>query len=464
MVDRVILSPKIATQSHQAKVFSNIAQIRENLTTDTLTWTDKSKKYTLAVKDIVGVSHYCETSDNPIAGFVVHAYPFVRGIAGKCRRLQEYYFACPDFEKRSQWVTAINNTLAGLPIEAPQNPTQRHLHILLNPASGKKKAWRIFQQVRTVWDKSNIELTVSQTTNTNQARQIIQTLAIEKLHGLVIIGGDGTLYEVINGLMSRPDWESAIQIPIGTISAGTGNGLCKTLLELAGEPYDPISAAFLIAKGKMRPLDLVMVEQEHRRYYSFLSISWGFVSDVDIESDRWRFLGTLKNTIYALLRILSLRRYKGRLSFIPVANWTPNTKNECQSLAECSYCCETQLETNLSHSQTQIIEDEFVLFWAMNVVWASHDLKPTPYAHLSDGAVDLLIVRKGISRSQLLRAFLLCANGKHLSIPYVEYYKVSSFELEPLTKRGIFAIDGERVNYSPMQVRVLRGVANVFAI
>lgn len=460
MVDRAIVSPKIATQSHQTKAFVNVAQIKENFTTDTLTWTDKNQKYTLAVKDMVGVSHFGETSDDSSAGFVIHAYPFRQGIAGKRRRLQEYYFTCPDLEKRSQWVKAINNTLQGLPLEASQPSTPRHLHIFLNPASGKKKAWGIFQQVRTVWDKSHIQLTVSQTTSTNHARQIIQTLAIEKLDGLVIIGGDGTLYEVINGLMSRPDWERAMEIPIGTISAGTGNGLCKTLLELAGEPYDPISAAFLIAKGKIRPLDLAMVEQEHRRYYSLLSISWGFVSDVDIESDRLRFLGSLKNTIYTMLRILSLRRYKGRLSFIPVAHWHPNPDNECQFLRQCRYCCDLPLETN--SSETQVIEDEFVLFWAMNVVWAAHDLKPTPYAHLSDGAIDLLIVRKGISRSQLLKAFLLCARGKHLSIPYVEYYKVRSFELEPLTKRGIFAVDGERVNYSPMQVRVLRGVAKVF--
>lgn len=461
MVDRVIFSQKIAFLSHQPKVSINVAQIRGNLTTDFLTWLDNGKKYTLALKDVVGAANFSKTSDASTACFVVYAYPLIKGILGKRRRLQEYYFACPNVEMRSQWVRAINNTLQGLPIDTPQSSTPRHLHILLNPASGKKKAWRIFQQVRTVWDKSNIQLTVSKTTRAEQAKQILQTLALEKLDGLVIVGGDGTLHEVINGLMSRSDWETAIQTPIGMISAGTGNGFCKTLLELAGEPYDPISAAFIIAKGKTRPLDLALVEQNGRRYYSALSVSWGFVSDVDIESDRLRFFGSFKNTIYTLIRILSLRHYKGQLSYIPVPNWTPDPKNECQSLAECSFCSNKKLETKTP--QTQIIEDEFVLFWAMNVVWASHDLKPTPHAHLSDGAMDLLIARKGISRSQLLRAFLLCASGKHLSVPYMEYYKVRSFGLEPLTKRGIFAVDGERVNYSPLQVEVLRGVARVFS-
>jgi sphingosine kinase len=202
------------------------------------------------------------------------------------------------------------------------------------------------------------------------------------------------------------------------------------------------------------------VQQASRRYYSFLSVSWGFVSDVDIESDRLRFLGTLKNTIYVLLRILSLRNYKGRLSFSAISNWTPDTKNECQYLEKCRYCSKKELEEDTY--STQVIEDEFVLFWAMNSIWASHDLKPTPHAHLADGAMDLLIARKGISRSQLLKAFLLCASGKHLSIPYIEYYKVRSFQLEPLTKGGIFAVDGERIDYSPLQVSVLRGVAKVF--
>lgn len=84
-----------------------------------------------------------------------------------------------------------------------------------------------------------------------------------------------------------------------------------------------------------------------RRLFSFLSVAWGFVSDVDIESERylcsvfwslakirWLFLldslfrfryrglGSARFTLGTLVRIASLRSYKGRLSFLPPTSCT----------------------------------------------------------------------------------------------------------------------------------------------
>jgi sphingosine kinase len=457
MLDRVIFSQDIIRLARKTTVVTD-RQTQGILTADTLIWIENNQKYILELKDVVGASYLLESS---VAGFVVYAYPLVRdGILFKKRRrvLKEYRFACPDNDTRSQWVKAINNTLRGIPVNSIHPLLPRRLHVLLNPASGKKKARQILRQVRSLWENSQIQITVTETSRAGEAKKFIQTLALDKVDNLVIIGGDGTLYEVINGIMKRPDWETAINIPIGIIGAGTGNGLCKTILDLAGEPYDPISAAFIIAKGKTRPLDLAVVLQQRRCYYSILSLSWGFISDVDIESDRFRYLGSLKNTIYAILRILSLRTYKGRLSLETVANSNLKTQSQCTSFDKCEICSK---DLNV-HSSNRAIADDFILVWAMNVMWAAYDLKATPYAHLSDGMMDLLVIRQGISRWQLLFAFLLSANGKHISLPYVEYYKVRSFRLEPLCDRGILAIDGEQIEYSPLQVRVLRGMARIF--
>lgn len=63
-----------------------------------------------------------------------------------------------------------------------------------------------------------------------------------------------------------------------------------------------------------------------KRLFSFLSVAWGFVSDVDIESERYRGLGSARFTLGTLVRLASLRSYKGRLSFLPSggANSTPD--------------------------------------------------------------------------------------------------------------------------------------------
>jgi len=37
------------------------------------------------------------------------------------------------------------------------------------------------------------------------------------------------LFQVINGLLERPDWESACQLGLGIIPGGSGNGLAKSV-------------------------------------------------------------------------------------------------------------------------------------------------------------------------------------------------------------------------------------------
>ena len=479
MLNQGIFEEKLVSLTHNTEVLSANQQTKGILTANALIWQENGEQRVLPLDDVVGASIAPSQTKDQMACFVVNAYPkrVLGRFSQKCRRvLQEYRFACPDTEVRSRWIRAIHNTLRGVSVDGFQTAAPRRLQILLNPMSGKKKARSIFKRVRPLLEKSYLHFTVTETTSAGHAQAIVEKMALEEFDGLVIVGGDGTIHEVINGLMSRIDWKAAIKKPIGAIPGGTGNGLCKTLLEISGEPYDPISAAFLIAKGKERPLDLARVEQNGRRYYSFLSLSWGIVSDVDISSDRLRYLGSLKNHIYALMRIWSLRTYKGKFSFLPNPGWKPLTQVECKPLDRCS-SCSLALEGAISEptlpqlnqpifqdSRWQVIEDEFVLFWAMNVVWAAHDMKATPHAHLSDGAMDLLVVRRGISKWQLLSAFLSISNGEHISLSHVEYYKVRCFRLEPLTNRGILAVDGEQVDYSSVQMEVLRGIARVLCI
>lgn len=46
--------------------------------------------------------------------------------------------------------------------------------------------------------------------------------------GIAVVGGDGTFYEVLNGIFARPDWQDIFkQVPLGTIPGGSGNGLAR---------------------------------------------------------------------------------------------------------------------------------------------------------------------------------------------------------------------------------------------
>lgn len=188
--------------------------------------------------------------------------------------------------------------------------------------------------------EANISYNLIQTERQNHARELIREISLPEWDGIIIVSGDGLLHEVINGLMERADWEQAIKTPVGILPCGSGNALAGSINHNAG--YDMclrepllLNCCFLLCRGGVQPMDLVSVttspassnnSRAPRRLFSFLSVAWGFVSDVDIESERYRGLGSARFTLGTLVRIASLRSYKGRLSYLPpsICNTSPD--------------------------------------------------------------------------------------------------------------------------------------------
>ena len=80
------------------------------------------------------------------------------------------------------------------------------------------------------------------------------------------------------------------------------------------EPYldkPVLHSSFLIAKHRVTSMDLVAVDTcTGQRLYSFLSITWGIIADVDSESERFRSLGNARFALGAVIRIAGLFQYR----------------------------------------------------------------------------------------------------------------------------------------------------------
>ena len=147
----------------------------------------------------------------------------------------------------------------------------------------------------------------------NFAREYMLTLKLDEYRGILVVSGDGLIFEVINGLMSRPDWPRAIQTPIGQLPGGSANALACCISFLTGEAYKNMSLAnfaasmaFYYSKCKPAPMDLVTVQLANKKIiHSFLTVEWAIVADVDLESEKYRFLGNTRFLVGALKRILS---------------------------------------------------------------------------------------------------------------------------------------------------------------
>jgi sphingosine kinase len=72
-----------------------------------------------------------------------------------------------------------------------------------------------------------------------------------------------------------------------------------------------------------------------------------------------------------------------------------------------------------------------------------------------------VIIRKGVTRVQLSNILFEFETAKHLSAPGVETFPVTAFKLEPLTPSGHLTLDGELIDYGPIEAEVLHGCARL---
>ncbi|RXN15380.1 sphingosine kinase 1 [Labeo rohita] len=298
---------------------------------------------------------------------------------------------------------------------------------------------------------------------------MVKNADLTQWDALVILSGDGLLFEVVNGLMERPDWEKAIQTPLGILPGGSGNALAASVHHYTraspvwGEDL-LTSCGFVLCKGLVSKLDLISIRlSSGARIFSFLSLAWGFVADVDIESEQFRQIGALRFILSTLLRIASLRIYQGKLAFLPAENEPESGFSTTDSRLPDHLL--VPLEQPVPQDWTLVEEREFVLVLAMFQSHLGEDLLAAPDARTDDGIIHLFYVTAGISRATLLWLFRAMQSGTHLDCgcAHLVYRRAKALRLEPLSEAGVMTVDGERVDYGPIQAQVHRGAARLIS-
>ncbi|KAJ4981051.1 hypothetical protein NE237_031888 [Protea cynaroides] len=373
----------------------------------------------------------------------------------------------------------------------------KRLFVIVNPFGGKRSATKIFQdEVKPLLVAANIEYSVEETQYQLHAKEMAHTLDLSKYDGIVCVSGDGILVEVVNGLLQRADWEVAMKMPLGMIPAGTGNGMIKSVLDSVGDPCSVTNAVLTVIRGHKVSLDVATILQGETKFFSVLMLAWGLIADIDIESEKFRWMGSSRLDFYALLRIMRLRKYNGRISFVPAPGFeaygTPCNKSGYNKLDSSNQNLEAARvqqpgyqgpNVSFDDSEWRAIDGPFVGLWLHNVPWGSEDTMPAPNAKFADGYLDLVII-KDCPNLSLLSLMTKLNDGSHVKSPFVSYLKVKALLLEPgqqsndPSKGGIIDSDGEvlargdrtyqyergaLMAYAPMQITIDQGLATLFS-
>lgn len=358
-----------------------------------------------------------------------------------------------DFTDLSVMMNAIRKLSRSNPSLETEGTSQdeERILVIVNPYSGKRMGVHTYDTaLRPMLEQAGIAYDCLITTHAKHAEERMKKQCstsdfrdISEYTGIVLVGGDGIIHEVMQGIHRRVDRDKIQErVKLGVIGAGTANGFSASLAYASKENHSPLDSAFMIVKDVSSLVDLSRYETKSTSYTSFLTFSWAMIADIDIESECIRWAGFLRMDIWGVVRVLFLRKYRAKFSYLP-----PD-KEHVKDLP--------LLSEPISDLKDWVTcEDDFILFWASQVTHAGEHMFNAPPCRLDDGVFHIMVVRGNISRVRLALILLSMEHGGHVGMKGVELIECCAYRLEPITEGSFNDLDGEVIESGSIQATIL---------
>jgi diacylglycerol kinase (ATP) len=288
-------------------------------------------------------------------------------------------------------------------------PAPQRVFAILNPAAGRGRAQRAWRQVAPALRDAGLTLH----TVVEERPQLAIDLAAEAARAgvdvIAAVGGDGTIHEVVNGILtSGADPRPALAI----IPGGTGNDFARGV----GIPRDPLTAGRLLVHGARRRVDAGQVNDRY-----FVGIAGvGFDAEVAARVNRWpKWVSGTSVYVAAILYMLIAYR-----------------------------CVPTRLVLD---GQAQHLR--LFLVAVANTAWYAGGMYMAPPARPDDGVLEVITARD-LGKIETLGLLPKVFSGAHLRHPKVAHLRAQEIQVESAAPLAIHA-DGETVGRVPAVFRVV---------
>ncbi|TQV88121.1 diacylglycerol/lipid kinase family protein [Aliikangiella coralliicola] len=286
------------------------------------------------------------------------------------------------------------------------------LLVIYNPQAGNGRAKILLPQVRQYLNEKGLDAELLLTDRPAHAVELVAESDLSRYDGLIASGGDGTLFEVVNGYYQC---NSEKKPPIGLIPNGTGNAFMK---ELQLQKSDWRKAIDIIASNHSRPLDVGRFVSQNQTHHFLNIVGMGFVTDVAQAAIPLKWMGNAAYTVATLQKLINLKAQKMVLEI-----------------------------------DGKTIERDGVFVEVANSRYTGTTFLMAPKAELDDGLLDVVLLNN-VSRLKLLRLFTSIYDGSHIKYPEIEYLqvkKVKVIEENP----GMLIPDGEVMGRTPVEFECL---------
>ncbi len=283
------------------------------------------------------------------------------------------------------------------------------LFFIINPVSGKgKTVKKVVHRIEQYLIEKNINYQFTYTEEKGHAKVIASQVSNRTdISVVIVVGGDGTLHEVINGLYPS-------SVPIGYIPTGSGNDYAREM----GIEKDPIKAVAQILKREIKKIDIAKINEEYFINVTGIGLD-GLVAKLSNQSKLKLYLGKL---IYVYGLIKGLFEFKAK---------------------EISLIIDGK-------------KHQFKKVWLIAIAngrYYGGGMAICPKAKNDDGKLDICVV-SNVSMLEILFIFPLVFFGKHIYHPNVQMFsgkQVVIHSLEELDAQS----DGETFSVSNLKGEIL---------
>ena len=226
----------------------------------------------------------------------------------------------------------------------------KKLLLIVNPAAGRGAYKNEFAEALYVLHKNGFRTTVAYTNGPRDATEIAAELA-GLFDQVACVGGDGTLSEVMAGLMRLQD-----PPPLGYLPMGTANDVATTL----GIPKnDPVGAVRSMLRGEPHPYDVGGFGED--QFFSYIAAFGAFteVSYATPQSQK-KVLGHLAYVLQGAMSLPKIEVYPTRVEYddgVVEANLVYGSMSNSTSVAGIVHLREEMVSLGDGLSELVLVKD-----------------------------------------------------------------------------------------------------------
>ena len=291
---------------------------------------------------------------------------------------------------------------------------------IVNPAAGGGRCGKFAPEILNRVRKIGIDLEVASTTKATDATNLSRQAYQRGIRNFLAVGGDGTSYEIINGLF--PEARQAERPSLGFLPLGTGNSFLRDFTTRGLE-----HTLEALKDHRSRPCDVIRLKHADGEIFYMNLFSLGFPADVGELTNRrfkrWGELGYILG-VFTELAELTCRAFPYRVS--GSQDWD---RRPCLFL---------------SFSNSKFTGGKMMI---------------APHADPCDGLIEC-VRWSPVGRLQLLTLFPRLFTGTHIDHELASHNAATKVDFD-LDQPVNAMVDGEILRLQPLSLEILPGALDV---